>query len=261
MAIQAIYSPTQATNAPKAISLDGSDKTMQEQHISTAFDRDLEAIQSNIMKMGGLVEAAMTDSARALNDRDVELAERVRADDKKIDALEMLINEDCARLIALRAPMASDLRAVLSVMKIAGALERVGDYAKNLAKRTSLLIGSATIDGSEGSLLRMIKEVEAMLGDVLNAYVARNTDLALAVRLRDHTVDQMYNGLFREILTHMMEDPRKISTCMHLHFIAKNVERMGDHVTNIAEQVIYSVSGELPEDARPKGNLAVADDL
>ena len=234
---------------------------MQEQHISTAFDRDLEAIQSNIIKMGGLVEAAMTDSARALNNRDVELAERVRADDKKIDALEMLINEDCARLIALRAPMASDLRAVLSVMKIAGALERVGDYAKNLAKRTSLLIGSATIDGSEGSLLRMIKEVEAMLGDVLNAYVARNTDLALAVRLRDHTVDQMYNGLFREILTHMMEDPRKISTCMHLHFIAKNVERMGDHVTNIAEQVIYSVSGELPEDARHKGNLAVADDL
>ena len=234
---------------------------MQEQHISTAFDRDLEAIQSNIMKMGGLVEAAMIDSARALKNRDVELAERVRGDDKKIDALEMLINEDCARLIALRAPMASDLRAVLSVMKIAGALERVGDYAKNLAKRTSLLIGSATIDGSEGSLLRMIKEVEAMLGDVLNAYVARNTDLALAVRLRDHTVDQMYNGLFREILTHMMEDPRKISTCMHLHFIAKNVERMGDHVTNIAEQVIYSVSGELPEDARPKGNLAVADDL
>jgi phosphate transport system protein len=213
------------------------------------------------MKMGGLVEAAMIDSARALKNRDVELAERVRGDDKKIDALEMLINEDCARLIALRAPMASDLRAVLSVMKIAGALERVGDYAKNLAKRTSLLIGSATIDGSEGSLLRMIKEVEAMLGDVLNAYVARNTDLALAVRLRDHTVDQMYNGLFREILTHMMEDPRKISTCMHLHFIAKNVERMGDHVTNIAEQVIYSVSGELPEDARPKGNLAVADDL
>jgi len=213
------------------------------------------------MKMGGLVEAAMIDSARALKNRDVELAERVRSDDKKIDALEMLINEDCARLIALRAPMASDLRAVLSVMKIAGALERVGDYAKNLAKRTSLLIGSATIDGSEGSLLRMIKEVEAMLGDVLNAYVARNTDLALAVRLRDHTVDQMYNGLFREILTHMMEDPRKISTCMHLHFIAKNVERMGDHVTNIAEQVIYSVSGELPEDARPKGNLAVANDL
>ncbi len=234
---------------------------MQEQHISTAFDRDLEGIQSNIMKMGGLVEAAMIDSARALKNRDVELAERVRGDDKKIDALEMLINEDCARLITLRAPMASDLRAVLSVMKIAGALERVGDYAKNLAKRTSLLIGSATIDGSEGSLLRMIKEVEAMLGDVLNAYVARNTDLALAVRLRDHTVDQMYNGLFREILTHMMEDPRKISTCMHLHFIAKNVERMGDHVTNIAEQVIYSVSGELPEDARPKGNLAVADDL
>ena len=234
---------------------------MQEQHISTAFDRDLEAIQSNIMKMGGLVEAAMTDSARAFENRDVELAEQVRANDKKIDALEMLINEECARLIALRAPMASDLRAVLSVMKIAGALERVGDYAKNLAKRTALLIGSAKIEGSEGSLLRMINEVVAMLGDVLNAYVSRDTNLAEAVRLRDHTVDQMYNGLFREILTHMMEDPRNISTCMHLHFIAKNVERMGDHVTNIAEQVIYAVSGELPEDGRPKGNLAVADDL
>jgi phosphate transport system protein len=232
---------------------------MQEQHIVTAFDRDLEAIQSNIMKMGGLVEAAMTGSATALDDRDVDLAEQVRADDKKIDALEVLINEDCARLIALRAPMASDLRTVLSVMKIAGALERVGDYAKNLAKRSVLLLGSTRIDGAEGSLLRMIKEVESMLGDVLNAYVAGDSDLAETVRLRDHTVDQMYNGLFREILTHMMEDPRNISTCMHLHFIAKNVERMGDHVTNIAEQVIYAVDGELPEDPRPKGNIAVAD--
>ena len=98
-----------------------------------------------------------------------------------------------------------------------------------------------------------------MLGDVLNAYVAGDSDLAETVRLRDHTVDQMYNGLFREILTHMMEDPRNISTCMHLHFIAKNVERMGDHVTNIAEQVIYAVNGDLPEDPRPKGNIAVAD--
>ena len=183
---------------------------MQEQHIVTAFDRDLEAIQSNIMKMGGLVEAAMTGSATALDDRDVDLAEQVRADDKKIDALEVLINEDCARLIALRAPMASDLRTVLSVMKIAGALERVGDYAKNLAKRSVLLLGSTRIDGAEGSLLRMIKEVESMLGDVLNAYVAGDSDLAETVRLRDHTVDQMYNGLFREILTHMMEDPRNI---------------------------------------------------
>ena len=155
--------------------------------------------------------------------------------------------------------MASDLRTVLSVMKIAGALERVGDYAKNLAKRSVLLLGSTRIDGAEGSLLRMINEVESMLGDVLNAYVAGDSDLAEAVRLRDHTVDQMYNGLFREILTHMMEDPRNISTCMHLHFIAKNVERMGDHVTNIAEQVIYAVNGELPEDPRPKGNIAVAD--
>lgn len=116
--------------------------------------------------------------------------------------------------------MASDLRTVLSVMKIAGALERVGDYAKNLAKRSVLLLGSTRIDGAEGSLLRMINEVESMLGDVLNAYVAGDSDLAEAVRLRDHTVDQMYNGLFREILTHMMEDPRNISTCMNLHFIA-----------------------------------------
>ena len=217
---------------------------MQEQHISTAFDRDLEGIQSNIMKMGGLVEAAMIDSARALKNRDVELAERVRGDDKKIDALEMLINEDCARLIALRAPMASDLRAVLSVMKIAGALERVGDYAKNLSKRTALLIGSAKIEGSEASLLRMINEVVAMLGDVLNAYVSRDTDLAEAVRLRDHTVDQMYNGLFREILTHMMEDPRSISRVINILWVVRSLERIGDHAKNLCEQIVFVVKGK-----------------
>lgn len=225
-----------------------------ERHIATAFDRDLEAIQAMIMKMGGLVEAAISQSALALETRDEELSEQVRRADKAIDALEDLINTESARLIALRSPTASDLRTVLTVMKIAASLERCGDYAKNLAKRSTVLAQIPPIGGSAGSIRRMAKEVELMLKDSLDAYIQRDAQLASDVRQRDRDVDQMYNALFREFLTHMMEDPRKITACMHLHFIAKNIERMGDHATGIAEQVIYLVTGTLPEEARPKGD-------
>ncbi|WP_107495886.1 phosphate signaling complex protein PhoU [Thalassobius sp. I31.1] len=227
---------------------------MQDQHITSAYDRDLETIQALIMKMGGLVEAGISDSARALDTKDLELADKVRAADKAIDALEEQVNEETARVIALRAPMGTDLRTVLSVMKIAGNLERVGDYAKNLAKRTAVLVHMPEIDGANGAIRRMAKEVELMLKDALDAYIQRDADKALDVRARDHDVDQMYNALFREFLTFMMEDPRNITACMHLHFIAKNIERMGDHVTSIAEQVIYLVNGELPDDPREKGS-------
>lgn len=225
-----------------------------ERHIATVFDRDLEAIQAMIMKMGGLVEAAISQSALALETRDEELSEQVRRADKAIDALEDLINTESARLIALRSPTASDLRTVLTVMKIAASLERCGDYAKNLAKRSTVLAQIPPIGGSAGSIRRMAKEVELMLKDSLDAYIQRDAQLASDVRQRDRDVDQMYNALFREFLTHMMEDPRKITACMHLHFIAKNIERMGDHATGIAEQVIYLVTGTLPEEARPKGD-------
>jgi phosphate transport system protein len=225
-----------------------------EKHIAAAFDRDLEAIQAMIMKMGGLVEAAVLDAAQALDTRDEELAERVRAADRAVDALEEQINAEAARLIALRAPTATDLRTALTVMKIAGSLERCGDYAKNLAKRSSVLIQMSAIGDTAGGIRRMAKAVELQLKDALDAYIQRDVELAEEVRRRDRDVDQMYNSLFRVFLTHMLEDPRNITACMHLHFIAKNIERMGDHATGIAEQVIYLVNGAMPEEQRVKGD-------
>ena len=226
----------------------------RDKHISSAFDRDLETIQAMVVKMGGMVEAAITDASTALETRDQELADQVRRRDRAIDALEAQINEEAARLIALRAPTATDLRMVLAVMKISASLERVGDYAKNMAKRTEVLSQMPVVNGSGMALRRMSQAVNKMLQDALDSYIRRDADLAQDVRQRDLEVDQMYNALFREFLTHMMEDPRNITPCMHLHFIAKNVERMGDHATSIAEQVVYLVTGDLPEEARPKSN-------
>jgi phosphate transport system protein len=232
---------------------------MQEHHIASAFDRDLETLQAHIMKMGGLVEAAIMDAALSLETRDEELADQVRNNDKAIDALEDLINEETARVIAMRSPAATDLRIVLSVIKISGNLERIGDYAKNLAKRTTVLSQMPPVDDSSAALRRMAREVEMMLKDALDAYIQRDVELAQNVIERDQEVDQMYNALFREFLTFMMEDARNITPCMHLHFIAKNVERMGDHVTSIAEQVVYLVTGDRPDDYRPKADRTSVD--
>lgn len=225
---------------------------MEDQHIASAFDRDLEAIQAMMMRMGGMVETAVLDAARSLDTRDEELAKEVTANDKAIDALERQINEEVALLIALRAPVGRDLRTALAAMKIAGNLERVGDYAKNMAKRTGILNQVEPVGDSAGAVRRMAQQVQVMLKDALDAFIQRNEELAEDVRARDTDVDQMYNGLFRQFLTYMMEDPRSITACMHLHFIAKNTERMGDHVTNIAEQVIYLVTGDTPEERREK---------
>ena len=227
---------------------------MTEQHIASAYDRDLEAIQAMILKMGGLVEDAILNGTDALANRDADLAETVRAADAAVDGLEQLINDEAARVIALRAPVSQDLRIILTVMRLSGALERVGDYAKNIAKRTRVLAELRPINGTDASLKRMAREVQEMLKDALDSFVRRDADLARAVVLRDHDVDQMYNALFREFLTFMMEDPRNITACMHLHFIAKNIERMGDLVTNMAEQVVYMTTGQRPVEDRPKGD-------
>jgi len=232
---------------------------VEEQHIASVFDRDLEAIQARILKMGGLVETAILEAAQSLETRDEELAEKVRQGDKVIDELEEMINEDTARLIALRAPTASDLRIVLTVMKISSNLERIGDYAKNMAKRTSILAQMSPINGSQAALRRMAREVNEMLKDALDAFIQRDAAMAQAVIDRDADVDQMYNALFREFLTFMMEDPRNITACMHLHFMAKNTERMGDHVTSICEQVIYLVTGDTPDEPRQKGDRTSTD--
>ena len=227
---------------------------VKEQHISSAYDRDLDAIRTLILKMGGLVEDAILQAAESLATRDVELADKVRKADKIIDALELESSEAAARTIALRAPVSKDLRSVLTVLRLAAALERIGDYAKNMAKRTSVLVDMTPIAGAEASLRRMAREVQGMLKDTLDAYIKGDAQLAEDVRQHDQDVDQMYNALFREFLTFMMEDPRNITACMHLHFMAKNIERMGDLTTNMAEQVIYLITGEMPEEARPKSD-------
>lgn len=224
------------------------------EHISSAYDRDLEGLITLVMKMGGLVEAAILDAAKSLETQDIELAEQVRAGDKKIDALELEINDVAARIIALRAPVSKDLRSILAVLRLAASLERIGDYSKNIAKRTSALVDLPKFGASNSSLRRMSREVSMMLHDTLDAYIRGDIELAESVRQRDQDVDQMYNGLFREFLTFMMEDPRQITSCMHLHFMAKNIERMGDLTTNMAEQVIYLVTGEMPDEDRPKSD-------
>ena len=231
-----------------------------DRHIATAFDRDLEGVQALVLRMGGLVEAAISDAAAALETLDEALAERVRAGDAEIDALEEQVNSECIRLIAIRAPTATDLRTVMSVLKIAASLERCGDYAKNLAKRAMVLSQMRMIDGAAGSIRRMARQVGLLLKDALDAFIARDVALAQAVRLQDRDVDQMYTALFREFLTHMLEDPRNITACMHLHFIAKNIERIGDHATTIAEQVIYLATGALPTDPRPKAESVISGD-
>ncbi len=237
-----------------------------QEHISSAFDRDLEGIQARIMKMGGLVEQAILDAAQALESRDQELADKVRKGDRAIDALEELVSDEAARVIALRAPTAIDLRVILSVMRISANLERIGDLAKNLAKRNAVLMTMPQINGSASQLRRMSRDVQLMLKDALDAYIQRDDALARNVIERDVDIDQMYNTLFREFLTFMLEDPRNITPCMHYHFIAKNVERMGDHVTSIAEQVVFLVTGEKPDEPRQKEdvtstNAALSDGL
>lgn len=228
---------------------------MADPHIVSAFDRDLEAVQAHVMRMAGLVEQALLQAAEALETGDEDLAARVRDSDRAIDDLEATIQTECARLLALRAPTASDLRVVLSVMRIAAALERSGDYAKNLAKRTLILTNMAPLGGTIGSVGRMARTVVQRLREALDAYIARDISVAEDVRDRDRDIDQMYNSLFRELLTHMLEDPRNITAAMHLHFIAKNIERVGDHATAIAEQVIYLTTGDLPGEDRPKADL------
>jgi len=194
------------------------------QHIRSAFDRDLDMIQAKMLKMGGLVEAAILDAAKSFESRDLELAQEVRARDKKIDALEAQINEDVTRIIALRAPAASDLRTLLSILKVAGNLERIGDYAKNMAKRTNVLLQLPLLENSPASLRRLAREVQIMLKDALDAYTQRDAEMGMDIISRDRDIDELYNALFREFLTYMMEDPRNITPCMFFHFIAKNID-------------------------------------
>lgn len=231
---------------------------MERSHIVKSFDEELGHIESLLLEMGGLVEIQIAESIEALLVGDSELAEKVRNDDRKVDMLEMKTDETAIRLLALRQPMAGDLRAVVCALRVSSNLERIGDYAKNIAKRSQLIGGKASIGSASNTLKRMGRMVQTMVGEVLDAFVNRDVAMAEELRTRDEEVDHMHNTLFRELLTHMMEDPRNITSCMHLLFIAKNLERMGDHVTGISEQIAYLVNGTLPDEDRPKSDLLEA---
>jgi phosphate transport system protein len=222
-------------------------------HTVSAFDRDLEAIRLSVLTMGGHVEEAIVDAARALETRDTDLAAQVVQRDKVIDVAEEEINAQVVRLLALRQPQADDLRSAVAVMKMAGELERLGDYAKNMARRVPVLAASPTIDGAAGALRRQARLVGQMLKDMLDSFARMDTNMARDVVARDVEVDDMTNALFREFITHMMEDPRNITPCLHYVFIAKNIERMGDLVTHGAEQVIFVAEGKLAGE-REKGH-------
>ena len=218
---------------------------MQQQtsgHTIKAFDEDLNRLRALISEMGGLAEYAIIEAMRCLIERDYEGAEKIVENDKKLDALEIETERRAVQLIALRAPMAGDLRDVVAALKISGVVERIGDYAKNIARRVPKLENMAKIEPL--SLLpEMARIATAMVHDVLNAFVERDSEAAVRVCERDAAVDDFYDSIFRTLLTHMMENPQSIGQAAHLLFVAKNLERVGDHATNIAEMVYYAATG------------------
>ena len=220
-------------------------------HIVKAFDNDLGAIRTLIAQMGGMAEEQLARAIDALTRRDPELAEQVISDDKKLDQFEIEIEERSIRTIAKRQPMASDLRELMVAIRIASDLERIGDLAKNISKRTIAMtdhIPSRVLGGFKRMGLLALEQLKT----VLDAYARRDTAKALSVWHEDENIDQLYNSVFRELLTYMMEDPRTIGMCTHLLFGAKNIERIGDHATNIAENVYFLVEGHQLVEERPK---------
>jgi phosphate transport system protein len=227
---------------------------MMSEHTAKAFDNDLQELTRKVSEMGGLAEREIADAIHALTRRDSELAMRVVASDPTIDALQHEIEEKAILTIARRQPMAVDLREIVAALRVANDLERIGDLAKNIGKRVSALEG----DFHPSKLIRGVDHMSSLvlgqLKSVLDAYGSRDVAGALAVWKGDEEIDALCTSLFRELLTYMMEDPRNITFCIHLMFCAKNIERMGDHATNIAETVHYMVEGHPITDQRPKGD-------
>ena len=226
---------------------------MPTEHIVRSYDEDLRRLRDMTARMGGLAERQVADATRALVRRDTELATEVVQRDSQIDALEREIEAFCVRLLALRQPMAQDLRVIVAAMKASNDLERVGDYARNAAKRAIVLASLPSI-GSLNGFERMAHMVQENLKAAMDAFVANDADAARRVWEADEPVDAIYNGIFRELLTFMMEDPRNISAATHMLFIAKNLERIGDHTTNIAERIYYAVRGDTLAEDRPKAD-------
>ncbi|WP_336973940.1 phosphate signaling complex protein PhoU [Sphingobium aromaticiconvertens] len=221
------------------------------EHTIKAFDEEIDNLRGLIAEMGGRAEAAIENAMIALQRHDKVLAAEVVADDKRIDAIEAEVEKLVVQIIALRAPMANDLRDMIAALKIVSVIERIGDYAKNIAKRVPMIATNKRTLEPISLLPSMGQVASEMVHDALNAFAARDPDLALAVIERDTVVDDFYNSVFRTLVTFMVENPKTISECAHLLFVAKNIERIGDHATNVAEMVFYAATGKtLPERER-----------
>ena len=217
------------------------------EHTVKAFDEDITRLRGLISEMGGLAELSISEALQALVTDDEELAKQVVKRDKKLDALEIEVDKLAVRVIALRAPMADDLREVIAALKIAGVTERIGDYAKNIAKRIKKIEGQKQFEPL--TLIPAMGDVAAeMVHDVLTAYAARDPITAQEIIARDEKVDAFYDSIFRNLVSYMVENPATISTAAHLLFVARNLERIGDHATNIAEMVYFAATGEYPAD-------------
>ena len=225
-------------------------------HIVTSYDTDLENLRRSISEMGGVAEKMTAEATDALVRRDDTLAQAVIVADKRLDALQRDIEERAVLLIARRQPLAIDLRETISAIRVSGDLERIGDLAKNVAKRVVAISDQAPAQKIVLGVRHMSDLAEGQLKDVLDAYASRDVQAAHDVWERDSEIDALYNSLFRELLTYMMEDPRNISFCTHLLFCAKNVERIGDHTTNIAETIHYLATGETLAGDRPKNDAS-----
>src|SRR5690349_8153065 len=226
---------------------------MSNEHIVKSFAQELQRLSNLITQMGGVAEAQVEAAVQALVRRDTAIAAQVIQSDLRIDTYEREIDNETLRLLALRQPMASDLREIVSALKIASDLERIGDYAANIAKR-SLALAQLPAVRPVGAIPRMGRLVQEIMKEVLDAFIERDVDKAVAARRRDEELDDLYTSLFREVLTYMMEDPRNITPCTHLLFIAKNLERIGDHATNIAETIHFLVTGHALTATRPKSD-------
>jgi phosphate transport system protein len=226
---------------------------MPSEHIVKSYDEELRRLNNLITEMGGMAESQLASAIDAVTDRDPDLAAYVVESDAKVDQLEREVDAAVVRLLALRQPMARDLREILAALRISADLERMCDYAANVAKR-SIALSAAPPVRPVYALPRMAKLAQTLTHDVLDAYVARDADRALRVWTRDEELDEMYSGLFRELLTYMMEDPRNITASTHLLFMAKNIERIGDHATNIAETIYFLVHGVPLNQDRPKSD-------
>ena len=227
------------------------------QHIVKSYDQELRRLRALMTQMGGLVESQLALATEAIVEQDGAAATKAVEQDPAVDALEREVEAFVIRLLALRQPVAGDLREVVTALKITAALERIGDYAANVAKR-SIVLSQFRLSFGTAALANMSRLVQENLRLVIDAVGAGDAEKAVQVWRSDQEIDDLYNAIFRELITYMMEDPRSITPCTHLLFIAKNLERIGDHATNIAENVHYVATGEALTESRPKGDASPA---